>query len=147
MLEMLANSLFMMSRKWCEKHNVQRAQDFKNKEETFAVRNAMGTGPFLLYSREPDVKSVFKKNSNWWGLKEKGYFDGNVDEIVYTPIKNEATRMAALLSGELDFVLDPPVQDVLKLKQNKSVRVYEGRENRIVFIGMDQARDELLYST
>jgi peptide/nickel transport system substrate-binding protein len=79
------------------------------------------------------VKSVFKKNSNWWGLKEKGYFDGNVDEIVYTPIKNEGTRMAALLSGELDFVLDPPVQDVLKLKQNKSVRVYEGRENRIVF--------------
>ncbi|HRE15033.1 MAG TPA: ABC transporter substrate-binding protein [Usitatibacteraceae bacterium] len=146
MLEMLANSLFIMSRKWCEKHRVERAQDFKNKEETFAVRNAMGTGPFLLYSREPDVKSVFKKNSNWWGLKEKGYFDGNVDEIVYTPVKNEGTRMAALLSGELDFVLDPPVQDVGKLKGNKAVKVYEGRENRIVFLGMDQGRDELLYS-
>ena len=146
MLEMLANSLFIMSKRWCEKHNIVRAQDFKNKEETFAVRNAMGTGPYLLYSREPDVKSVFKKNSNWWGLKEKGYFDGNVDEIVYTPIKNEGTRMAALLSGELDFVLDPPVQDVEKLKQNKSVRVYEGRENRIVFLGMDQQRGELLYS-
>ena len=146
MLEMLSNSLFIMSRKWCEKHNVVKAQDFKNKEETFAVRNAMGTGPYLLYSREPDVKSVFKRNSNWWGLKEKGYFDGNVDEIVYSPIKNDGTRVAALLSGELDFVLDPPVQDVEKLKQNKSVRVYEGRENRIVFLGMDQQRGELLYS-
>jgi peptide/nickel transport system substrate-binding protein len=92
------------------------------------------------------VKSVFKKNPNWWGLKEKGYWDGNVDEIVYTPVKNEGTRMAALLAGDLDFVLDPAVQDVEKLKKEKSIRVYEGRENRIVFLGMDQARDQLLYS-
>ncbi len=146
MLEMLANSLFMMSKSWCEKHKVEKAQDFKNKEETYTVRNAMGTGPYLLVSREPDVKSVFKKNPNWWGLKVPGYFDGNVDDIVYTPVKSEGTRMAALLSGDLDFILDPPVQDVEKLKQDKNIKVYEGRENRIVFLGMDQARDELLYS-
>jgi peptide/nickel transport system substrate-binding protein len=146
MLEMLANSLFIMNKAWCEKNKVERSQDFKAKEETHAVRNAMGTGPFILVSREPDVKSVFKKNPNWWGLKEKGYWDGNVDEIVYTPVKNEGTRMAALLAGDLDFVLDPAVQDVEKLKKEKSIRVYEGRENRIVFLGMDQARDQLLYS-
>ena len=146
MLEMHAGSLFILSKAWCEKNKVERSQDFKNQEETFAARNAMGTGPFLLVSREPDVKSVFKMNPNWWGLKEKGYRDGNVTDIVYTPIKNEGTRMAALLSGELDFVLDPAVQDVEKLKREKSVRVYEGRENRIIFLGMDQARDELLYS-
>jgi peptide/nickel transport system substrate-binding protein len=59
----------------------------------------MGTGPYILVSREPDVKSVFKKNPNWWGLKEKGYFDGNVDEIVYTPVKEGNTRMSALLAN------------------------------------------------
>jgi len=90
----------------------RRSQDFKNKEETYTVRNAMGTGPFILVSREPDVKSVFRKNPEWWGLKEKGYFDGNVTDIIYSPVKNEGTRMAALLSGDLDFVLDPAVQDV-----------------------------------
>jgi peptide/nickel transport system substrate-binding protein len=146
LLEMHAGSLFIMSKDWCEKHKVERAQDFKNNEESYAARNAMGTGPFLLVSRDPDVKSVFRKNPHWWGLKEKGYFDGNVEDIVFTPIKSEGTRMAALLSGELDFVLDPPVQDIERLKQNKSVRLYEGRENRVVFLGMDQARDELLYS-
>ena len=145
MLEMLANSLFMVNKAWCEKNNAGNAQDFTNKEESYTARNAMGTGPFILVSRDPDVKSVFKKNPGWWGLKE-GRFDGNVDEIVYTPIKQENTRMSALLSGELDFVLDPPVQDVDKLKQDKDVKVYEGRENRIVFLQMDQARDELLYS-
>ncbi len=146
MLEMLTNSLFIMSKAWCEKHKVEKAQDFTNKEESHAARNAMGTGPFILVSRDPDVRSTFRKNPNWWGLKEPGYSDGNVDEIVYTPVGSPATRLAALLAGNLDFVLDPPVQDIDKLKQDKGVKVYDGRENRIIFFGMDQARDELLYS-
>ncbi len=148
MLQTLSNSLFMMNKKWCEQHNAVKAQDFTNKEESYTARNAMGTGPYMLVSRDPDVKSVFKKNPNWWGLTDKSYpyFDGNVDDIVYTPIKEPNTRMAAILSGELDFVLDPPPQDIDKLKQNKSVKVYEGRENRVIFLQMDQAREELLYS-
>ena len=145
MLEMLANSLFMVSKKWCEAHNAVNTQDFTNKEESYTARNAMGTGPFTLVQRDPDVKSVFKKNPNWWGLKE-GRFDGNVDEIVYTPIKEGNTRISALISGQLDFVLDPPVQDMDKLKADKSLKVYEGRENRVIFLQMDQARDQLLYS-
>ena len=147
MLEMLANSLFMMSKAWCEKNNAVNTQDFTNKEESYTARNAMGTGPYILVSREPDVKSVFKKNPDWWGLKAgKDYWDGNVDDIVYTPVKEGNTRMSALLSGNLDFVLDPPVQDMDKLKADKDVKVYEGRENRVIFLQMDQARDELLYS-
>jgi peptide/nickel transport system substrate-binding protein len=145
MLEMLANSLFMMSKTWAEKNKAEKTQDFTNEKEAYTSRNAMGTGPFILVSRDPDVKSVFKKNPNWWGIKE-GRFDGNVDEIVYTPVKEGNTRMSALLSGELDFVLDPPVQDIDKLKADKAVKLYEGRENRIIFLQMDQARDELLYS-
>ena len=54
--------------------------------------------------------------------------------------------MAALLAGNIDFVHDPPVQDMDKLRQDKNVKVYDGRENRIIFLQMDQARDELLYS-
>ena len=146
MLEMLANSLFMMSKAWAEKNNAVETQDFTNQKEAYTARNAMGTGPYILVSREPDVKSVFKKNPNWWGLKEKGYWDGNVDEIVYTPIGAPGTRMAALLSGNLDFVLDPPPSDVEKLKREKGIKVYEGRENRVIMLQFDQARDELLYS-
>src|SRR4051812_41539906 len=147
MLEMLANSLFMMSKAWCEKNNAVETQDFTNQKEAYTARDAMGTGPYTLVSREPDVKSTFKKNPNWWGLKAgKDYWDSNVDDIVYTPIKQDGTREAALLAGNIDFLLDPPVQDIEKLKADKSVKVYEGRENRIVFLQMDQARDELLYS-
>jgi len=134
-------TIFIMSKAWSDKNKVRVPLDFKAKEETFAARNAMGTGPFMLVSREPGVKTVLKKNPAWWGKHE-----GNVDEIVYTPITSDATRMAALISGQVDFILDPPPQDLARLRANKDLKVVEGAENRIVFFGFDQARDELLYS-
>ena len=131
----------IMSKSWSTAHNVTKPQDYKNKEETFASRNANGTGEFILKSREADVKTVVVRNPNWWGKPES-----NVDEIVYTPIKSDGTRMAALLSGEIDFVLDPPPQDIPRLKEDPKIKVLEGMENRTIFLGMDQWRDELLYS-
>ena len=132
----------MMSRAWATKHNVTKPQDFKNKEETYASRNANGTGQFVLKSREADVKTVAVLNSNWWGKPE-----GNVNELVYQPIRQDSTRLAALLSGEIDFVLDPSPQDIPRLKQDPKIKVVEGNENRTVFLGMDQSRDELQYAS
>jgi peptide/nickel transport system substrate-binding protein len=100
----------------------------------------------MLKSREPDVRTVLVKHNDWWGWKEKG-FDGNVTEVTYTPIGNDGTRLAALVSGDVDLVNDPAPQDVPKLQQTPGVKVIEGFEQRIVFLGMDQARDELLYSS
>ena len=132
----------IMNRAWAMKYNVQRPQDFKNKEETFAARNANGTGPFVLRTREPDVKTVMVVNSNWWGKRES-----NVTEVIYTPIKQDATRISALITGEIDLVLDPPLQDMGKLKANPKLKIADGNENRTVFFAMDQARNELLYSS
>jgi len=110
------------------------------------AHQANGTGPYMLKSREPDIKTVLTKNPNWWGIKE-GWFEGNADEVIYLPIVSDATRLAALISGEVDLINDPPPQDVPRLKQDPNIKVLEGSENRIVFIGMDQKRDELLYSS
>jgi peptide/nickel transport system substrate-binding protein len=134
--------LRIMNKAWAVKFNVLRPQDFKGKEETYAVRNANGTGPYILKSREADVKTVFVANSNWWGKRT-----GNVDEVVYTPIKSDATRVAALISGEVDLVLDPPVQDIMRLKANKGLKILEGNEYRTIFLSYDQGRDELLYGS
>ena len=131
----------IMNKAWSEKNNVTKPQNFVAKEETYAARNANGTGPYMLKSREVDVRTVFVENPNWWGKAKK---KGNVTEVVYTPIKNDSTRTAALLSGELDFVLDPPPQDLARLKQ--AVKVVEGAESRTIFFGFDQFRDELQYS-
>jgi peptide/nickel transport system substrate-binding protein len=133
----------MMNKAWALKNNAQKPQDFKNKEETYTARNTNGTGPFILKAREPDVKTEFVVNPKWWGKRDSE----SIDEVIYTPIKNNATRISALLSGEIDFVLDPPVQDVPKLKENKAIKIMEGNENRTLFLNFDQGRDELLYGS
>ena len=131
----------IMSRAWCVKNKVERPLDFSNKEESYASLHANGTGPYMLKSREPDVKTVMVRNPNWWGKHE-----GNVTEVTYLSIKSDATRVSALISGNVDLILDPPPQDVPRLRKQQGIKVVEGPENRIIFFGFDQARDELLYS-
>ncbi len=140
------NTIMIMSRAWAMKHGAAKPQDYRNAEDTYASRNANGTGPFRFVSWEPEAKTTLRKNPDWWGIAA-GRFEGNVDEIVYRPIKSDATRMAALVTGEIDFVLDPPLQDVARLKSNPQVKILEGPENRIIFLVMEQMRDELRYSS
>ncbi len=131
----------IMSRAWATRNNSVNPQNYAQKEENFAARNTNGTGPFVLKSREADVKTVLAVNPNWWDKAE-----GNITEIVYTPIKQDSTRAAALLSGEVDLVLDPPTQDVPRLRQNPQIKIADGTETRIIFFGMDQWRDESPYT-
>ncbi len=133
--------LRMMSKAWAEKNNSVEPKDIKTKDENFAHRNAMGTGPYTLKEWKQDQRLVLAKNPNWWGS-----MDSNVTEIIYSPIKADATRMAALLTGEVDLVLDPSPQDLPRVRQNNTLKVMDGVENRTIFFGMDQHRDELVGS-
>ncbi len=130
--------LRIMSKAWAEKNKSVEPKDIRTKDETFSHRNAMGTGQYMVKEWQPDQKLVLVKNPNYWGKN-----DSNVTEIIYTPIKSEATRVAALLSGEVDFILDPSPQDLGRLRSNPNLKVIDGVENRTIFFGMDQFRDEL----
>ncbi|MDT8998930.1 ABC transporter substrate-binding protein [Paucibacter sp. APW11] len=134
------DTLFIMSKSWSEAHKTTKPLNFKDKEETYAALHANGTGPYMLVSRQPGIKTVYKRNPAWWGK-----FEGNVQEIVYSPISNDATRLAALVSGEIDLVLDPAPRDIPRLRTTPGVRIIDGPENRLIFVGMDQFRDKLLY--
>lgn len=133
-------SLYIMDKGWSEANNVVVPQDYKAQEENYAVRNANGTGPFILESRAPDEQTVLTRNPDWWG---NGMFPGNVDRIEYRPISNAATRVAALLSGEVDFVLDPPLQDLKRIEATDGLSVKTAAQIRSIFFGMDQGVDKL----
>lgn len=139
-------SVFMMSRSWAERNNAPRPQNTRAREEIFTVRNTNGTGAFRLQSREADVRTVLTRNADWWGWREEGSREANVTEIVFRPIGSDATRIAALLSGEVDFVLDPPLQDLTRLRAAQGIRVLEGPEVRSLYLVFDTHREELLYS-
>ncbi|MEZ2719840.1 ABC transporter substrate-binding protein [Paenalcaligenes hominis] len=141
LLRQLTN-VFMMNKAWSEANNATAPQDFANQQETYSARHANGTGAYKLDSREVDIRTVYVENPEWWGKDQK---PGNVTKIVYTPIKQNATRTAALLSGEVDFVLDPPAQDLQRIQQQ--AKVVEGNEYRTIYIGLDQKSPELKYSS
>ena len=137
--------LAMVSKAWCIKHGVEKAQDFNGKQETFAVRNANGTGPFRLERYEPDVRTVLKAYPAWWGRSLPGADkrNGNVDEVTFVSIRQDTTRLAALASGELDLVLDPPFQDVERLKTDKQLTLLQIADLGQQYFTFDQSRSEL----
>ncbi|MBI3708391.1 MAG: ABC transporter substrate-binding protein [Proteobacteria bacterium] len=132
----------MMSKAWCEKNNALRSADLTKKEENYATRNANGTGPFMLKSREADVKTVLVANPNWWNKPEH-----NLTEVEFSVIANDATRVAALLSGQTDFIYTVPPQDTSRIGQTQGLKILQGPELRTIYLGFDQVRDELQESS
>ncbi len=131
----------MMSKAWADKHGVQRAQDFNAKQETHANRHANGTGPFRLERHEPDVRTVLRRHAAWWGWADKR--SGNVGEVSFVVIKSDATRLAALASGEVDLVLDPPYQDIRRLQNTPGITLTQSPDIGQQYLGFDQSRPEL----
>jgi len=128
----------IMSKAWASKNKAENISDYKSKDENFASRNAMGTGPYKLVGWQPDQKVSLVANKDWWDSNK-----GNVTELSYLPIKSAPTRVAALLSGDVDIVTDLPPADFLKLKEEGKVKLIEGPEVRTIFFVMDQGSDEL----
>ena len=133
----------ILSAAWARKNGVETPQKPTAKEETYATRNVNGTGPYTLVSREPDARTVLKKFPGYWGT---GMFPLQIDELVYLPIKSPATRVAALLSGEVDFVQDLPIQDIARLRADSKLRVNQAAENRTIFLGLNVGAAPLTYS-
>jgi peptide/nickel transport system substrate-binding protein len=135
------DSWYIMDKKWCEAHDAVAPTPASATTPSYTSLNENGTGAFTIESHQPGVKTVFKANPNWWRTPEH-----NLKEIIFTPIASAATRVAALLSGEVDVIEPVPIQDIARVNASANAVVLTGPELRTIFLGMDQIRDELLYS-
>jgi peptide/nickel transport system substrate-binding protein len=132
---------YIVSKKWAEANNSTMPQPATGQQAIYAALHANGTGPFMITEHQAGVRTVFKLNPNWWGKPEH-----NLDEAVLTTIGNDATRVAALLSGDVDWIDPVPLQDVARVNASGTAQVMTGPELRTIFLGFDQMRDELLHS-
>ncbi|MDZ4093653.1 MAG: ABC transporter substrate-binding protein [Paracoccaceae bacterium] len=133
----IANFL-ILDRGWSEANGAQiPARDAEN----FATRNTNGTGPFTLSKRDPGVETRLVRNDGWWDTPEH-----NVTEGIFTPIGNAATGLAALLSGEIDFISPIPLQDAAQVEGRAGFKVLEGLETRVIVLGFGHNKDTLSYS-
>jgi len=133
----------IMSKAWCEANRATQPVDKRKGVENTASFKANGTGPFRLRAREPGIRTTFVRNADYWDRS----VPTNVEEVVFTPIGSASTRVAALLSGEIDMMEPVPVQDVARIAGDGKLKVMQGPELRTIFLGMDQSRNELLFSS
>lgn len=105
---------------------------------SFANVNESGTGPYVVTTREQGVKVVFTRFADYWD------HNGNVEEIVLTPIKNDATRVAALLSGDVDFIMPVPPQDLDRIKSTDGLQLVTMAGSRIITFQLNGERNPAL---
>src|ERR1044072_8303429 len=132
---------YILSKKWAEANGSAEPQPQAGQQQSHAALNANGTGPFVITEHQAGVKTIFKPNPKWWG--KPGH---NFEEIILPTISNDATRVAALLSGDIDWADPIPLQDVQRINASANAQVLQGPELRTIFLGFDQYRDELKYS-
>ncbi len=133
---------YIMDKEWTEANNAQIPPAPQATTPGFATINANGTGPFRITEHQLGVRTVFEKNANWWGKPEH-----NLDRVIFTPITSAPTRVAALLSGEVDVIDPVPLQDVPRINASANARVLEGPEVRTIYLSFDQMRPELTASS
>lgn len=108
--------------------------------KSFANSHESGTGKYKVTYREQGVKMVLEATGHYWDKQSPG----NVDKIVLTPIKKDATRVAALLSGDVDFIMPVPPQDYARLEKTEGVKLVTMAGSRIITFQMNQERKEEL---
>lgn len=133
---------YIMDKEWAEQNGAVEPGSANNKTETYANRNANGTGPYEIASRDPGVKTVFEKNPDWWGK-----MTGNVDTATFFVIPNPATRVSALISGQVDMIDAVPPQDASQIDTTKGLHVQAGPDLRTVYLQPDVDRDQLIYGS
>ena len=135
---------YIIDKEWAEANDSVKVTSASDQNASVISLNANGTGAFALTSHDAGVKTVFEANKNWW---DAGFGKHNLDKVEFSTIASDATRVAALLSGEMDMVYPIPVQDIKRVDANPTTAALTGPELRTIFLGMDQIRDELLESS
>lgn len=132
------SGVFIMDKEWMEENDALEPGNIATGKSSYASNHANGTGPFSLISYAPDVGTDMAVNPAWWDVPEH-----NLTGIEFRPITSDATRVAALMSGELDMIAPVPLQDIDRLEAAPGFYVKHEPALRLIFLGMNY-RDELL---
>jgi peptide/nickel transport system substrate-binding protein len=97
---------------------------------------AVGTGPYKLASWTTSDRLVLERFDGFWGAKEPW------EKVTERVIANDASRVAALLSGEVDVINLVPAQDLPRIRSNANFATFSGPAAIIQYIALDSARDQ-----
>lgn len=115
------------------------AEFCSGKDDAFLGLNPVGTGPYQFVSWKKGESFTIAVNKNYW-RSQPHYTD-----VVFKPLTNNATRVAAALSGEVDIIDRIPVMDVQRIKNSSKLDFFMQPGLRLIYLQMDQGRLETPY--
>lgn len=92
----------------------------------------VGTGPLRLGSYRPQESAELIRNDEYWGTKVEW------ERINYKLIKDDAARVAALLSGGVQFIDKVPPSNVARITSQDNLKVVQSTGLRSMYINLDQ---------
>ncbi|WP_024954499.1 ABC transporter substrate-binding protein [Sulfurospirillum arcachonense] len=114
-------------------------ETLEGKSEQWIGLHAIGTGPYKLVSWSKGDHIKLDANPTYWQGK------GKYDKVLLRPLTNNATRVAAILSNEVDIINRVPVVDVNRVKANDKLDFFVQPGLRLIYLQMDQDRDKSPY--
>jgi peptide/nickel transport system substrate-binding protein len=111
------------------------APEGKTTGELNSGSGLVGTGPFKFVEWQRGSRIVGERNDAYWGPKP--YWK----TVILRPLGNNTTRVAALLSGDVDLIEDPPTTDLARLKSDPKITLARAVSNRVIYIALDQHGD------
>lgn len=100
--------------------------------DTFAANHESGSGPFTVTFRQQGVKLELSKNTDYWDKT------GNVDKLTWVAIRENATRLAALLAGDVDIISPVAPTDLERVKANDKTALFSIPSDTIITFQMNQ---------
>ena len=117
----------------------KKAAEGASTEDFNSGKAAIGTGPFKFVKWVPGDRLILQRNDNYWGPKPEWAV------VNIRVIKSAPARVAALLSGDVDFIDNVPTTDIARLKKEPGLSLSQGVSNRVIYLHMDQFRDDSPY--
>jgi peptide/nickel transport system substrate-binding protein len=105
-------------------------------EDYNSGKAAVGTGPFKFAEYVPGDRIVLTRNEGYFGDKPEW------TKVTFKPIKSGPSRVAALLAGDVDIIEGTPTIDIERLKKDKNLQLSQGVSNRVIYLHMDQFRED-----
>ncbi len=110
-------------------------------EDFTAGRTMIGTSAYKFRSSAPGDKVVMTANPDYWGHKPE------FGTVTLKFLSNPASRSAALLSGAVDVIEQIPPSDVGVFQNRADVTLYSTTSTRVIYVAMDQGRDDSPFIT
>jgi len=121
------STIFIVSKKAAEKATTA---DYNS------GKAAIGTGPYKFVEWVPNDRLVLVRNESYYGEKPEW------EKVTFKPIKTGPARVAALLAGDVDFIDNVPTTDIARLKKEPKISLSQGVSNRVIYLHLDQFRED-----